>query len=96
MYKVILSFVYEIIFAVEKQYVLHTSVCGGGGGYTGVRVLFRAFSLTNPAYNTPPYCYLQPVWLHQIIWHNLTKGTMFLRDVAEHKMCVLITLQLLF
>ena len=36
------------------------------------------------------YCHMCPVWLYLIFPHYLINGTIFGRNVTEHKMCVLI------
>jgi hypothetical protein len=56
----------------------------------GVGVWLCECSLTNPAYNAPPYCNLRPVWIHHIFRHYLINGTIFGEKVTEHKMCILI------
>jgi hypothetical protein len=33
--------------------------------------------LTKPARNAPPYCHLQPLWLHLILRHYLINGKIF-------------------
>jgi hypothetical protein len=44
-----------------------------------------------PACNAhAPYCYLWPAWLCRIFPHYLINGTIFEKQVTEHKMCVLI------
>ena len=58
-------------------------------GCTGADVCLRECSLTNPAWNAPPYCHLLPVWLHHIFStfhkrHDLRKETL------EYEMCILI------
>ena len=40
--------------------------CVCGCGCTNAGVCLRACSLTNPAFNAPPYCHLRPLWLHHI------------------------------
>jgi hypothetical protein len=60
------------IVAVEKQQVLHISVCvcGWVGGcrcsYKDACVCLRACSLTYPACNAHTLCFLGPLWFHHI------------------------------
>ena len=48
--------------------------CVCGCGCRGAGVCLNAFSLTNPAWNTPSYCHLPPLWLHQIAVNTETSS----------------------
>jgi hypothetical protein len=63
-------------------------VCGCG--CTDAGVCLRTCSLTNPACNAPPYCYLSPIWLHHILTLSHKRHDFREKD-AEHKMCILIS-----
>jgi hypothetical protein len=48
----------------------------------------RIFSLRHPACNArAPYCHLWPAQFYIIFQHYLINGTMFEKQVIEHKMC---------
>jgi hypothetical protein len=65
-------------------------VCGGG---SWTCACLRAWSLTYPVCNAhAPYCHLGPLWLLHIFLHCLIKGTIFVKNVTEHKMCVSLSL----
>ena len=56
-----------------------------------LHILTVFFSLRYPACNArAPYCHLQTVRLYSIIPHFLSHGTIFIKNVNEHKMCVLV------
>jgi hypothetical protein len=98
----ILKSVHETIVAAEKQWVLHISVCVWtrarvcGYGCTGANVCLRAYSLTNPACNTPPYCHLRPLWLHHIFRNYLTNGKTFWEKLLKIKCVFWFSLEVLF
>jgi hypothetical protein len=67
-----------------------------GCGWIVAGACLNACSLTYLAYNAhPPYC-LRPLWFHHIFRHYLINGTIFGKKVIEHKMCVMIVIQIVF
>ena len=91
---------------MEKQKSLHISVCVcvlaclclcvcSGCGWTEAGVFLCACSLTNPAYNAPPYCHLRPLWLHHVFPRYLINGTIFGRKLFNIKCVFWFSLQLL-
>ena len=66
--------------------------CGCIGA--GVGLLVR--SLNNPACNEQPYCYLQPLWLHQIFQHFLINGMISGETLLSVKYVFWFSLQALF
>ena len=64
----------------------------GGCGCTSTGVC----SLTYLVCNAPPYCHLQPLWLHHIFWHYLINGKIFGKKLLNIKRVFWFFLQLLF
>ena len=92
-YNVIMRNVHETIVAVEKQYVLHISVCVcvcvcvcvAGDKCIGAGVCLHKCSLTYPACNVPSNLHLRPFWLHYIFPHYFIKGTIFRKGWGEER-----------
>jgi hypothetical protein len=61
------------------------SVCVCGFGFKGDGVCLLLCSLTNPAFNAPPYYYLRSLWLHHIFRHYLLNGTIFGKKLLNMK-----------
>ena len=63
---------------------------------TGADVCLRECSLTNPTWNAPPYCHLQPLWLHHIFRHFLETARFSEQKLLNIKCVLWFFLQLLF